>query len=149
MKERLLSDLDKLVLSQESIFVRFFIGAAHDPELAFKNLGAHLKWRRANNVNDLQNNEEVQDSKIYQFVPNTFWHADADGRPLWIVKAGRLNDLMAKLKVSSVLQFIVRELEHTILEKLTVTKGEQILLLIDCQNRDIEQSLLETLVKWI
>jgi len=149
VKERLLSDLDKLVLSQESIFVRFFIGAAHDPELAFNNLGAHLKWRRANNVNDLQNNEEVQDSKIYQFVPNTFWHADADGRPLWIVKAGRLNDLMAKLKVPSVLQFIVRELEHTILEKLTVTKGEQILLLIDCQNRDIEQSLLETLVKWI
>lgn len=116
------------------------MGADSDADKAILNFKEHLEWRRAMNVNMLLDSEEVREDQIRSYFPNTFHHADTEGRPLWLIQLGtaKLSELFQACSKQAFTKYLVREMEHSWREKMPLTGGDQITVLIDMKGATLK-----------
>lgn len=111
-----MSQIDRLIFNTEGSIARFLVGNDFNVTEAYDQLRAHLRWRKLNNVNQILEDEEVPTREIRKLLPNVWFNADSEGRPLWVISLGKLD--LAKVNLSQLMTFVVAELEHTWREKM-------------------------------
>lgn len=138
---KLLNEIEKMYFCSETDFLRFLLAENFDCDQALLRFRDHVIWRRTARINQVIDNEEIPEDKIKQHIPNTFHFCDQSGRPLWLFQLGkmRLVELLQTVSELTLKMFFVKELEHSLRERMQVTKGDQLIILIDMKGTTVKQ----------